>query len=66
MCEQPGGCAGTARCRPAPGGAGCGGRGPERELADSHLERYHWPIASESDVGICRPHDAETNNKGSP
>lgn len=65
-CDQPGGCAGTGWCRRAPVGAGCEVRGPERELADSHLEHYHWPIALESDVGICRPHAAETNKKGSP
>lgn len=65
-CEQPGGCAGTGWCHQAPAGAGCEVRELERELADSHLEHYHWLIASESDVGIRRPHAAETNKKVSP
>lgn len=66
VCEQLGGCAGWARCHQARVGADCEARGPETGRAGSHPVRYHWPIASESDVGICRPHAAETSKRGSP
>lgn len=66
VCEQLGGCAGWAGCHQALVGVDCEARGPETGRADSHPEHYHWPIASESDVGICRPHDAETSTRGSP
>lgn len=66
MCEQPAGSAGTGPCRQALRVAGFAGRGLEREPANSHPKRYHWPIASESDVETHRPHAAETNKKGSP
>lgn len=66
MCDHPGGCAGRACCRQVLVGADCEARGLETGRADSHPERYHWPIASESDVAICRPHAAETSKRGSP